>query len=143
MYPRTTGYLLSFPALLCVGPNSGWYQGPRMKALLHGTVIVFSSQIFLRRHCKSAPGSPTSDLRAVKQNGRRQSTGSSRGYKAPVPSYREVFCSMRLFFVCLQFRRPLSTQGTFFFLKNRRNMELVRSQKKTPFSETSEGVLLS
>ena len=110
MYPRTTGYLLSFPALLCVGPNSGRYQGPRMKALLHGTVIVFSSQIFLRRHCKSAPGSPTSDLRAVKQNWRRQSTGSSRGYKAPVPSYREVFCSMRLFFVCLLFRRPLSTK---------------------------------
>ena len=27
---RTTGYLLGFPALLCIGLNSGQYQGPRM-----------------------------------------------------------------------------------------------------------------
>ena len=27
---QTTGYLLGFPALLCVGLNSGQYQGPRM-----------------------------------------------------------------------------------------------------------------
>ena len=28
--PRRAGYLLGFPTLLCVGPNSGQYQGPRM-----------------------------------------------------------------------------------------------------------------